>query len=299
LASRVVASLLPWERGRAASMAAAAAKKYLVRDEGTPGEEETCLEVHSRVPCENWCVNILDFDDFVERARELHHEGTLQDGDQGQDGPSLHAVNELLVIPETQKVGGISWALMLRPEGRPLGVYVSHSFQTGIYDFHRKVRGSMPGGESDLWCRLLSLPQSSELVSTLFAGDPRTESPLAKAIPHATVLLVVPNAQESVFRRSWCVLEACVAFENRVQVLPAIDTFQCSGRRTSVGSTSHAAAKISNALPQALRQLFAGFESVRDAWCDQPEDGARIAEALRGKEDWLDGQIRSELLGML
>jgi len=272
---------------------------------------ESCergIELHSRIPPQDWSVTLTDLDDFVERVREEHREGripqvpgeTSDHHDNFTEGPSMAAVNLAVVIPETRRAGGVSWALMLHPEGRAIGAFVSHSFKECIYEFHRKVRGAMPGGLGSIWTCVLSNPQAwgREALSVLLGPTPLTDSPCARAIPKAEVFLAVPSRDGTIFHRSWCALEACVAFEHEVQVLPALDIFPRS-KRTSIGSATAEVHKVQNVAPLAVNQLFAGFESVRLARSSDPEVEARIKEALRGKEDWLDGQIRGVMMELL
>lgn len=205
-----------------------------------------------------------------------------------------------IVISQTRDAGGMSWALMLHPNGLPISAYVSHSFDEGVYEFQRKVRGSMPQGSSTVWSRLFSIPhcQGDDYLLSSLGDEPLINSFYAVAIAHAELLLVVPNRTASTFLRSWCALEACIAFKKEITVVPAVDMFQCS-RRTSIGSTSHAAANVTNSLPQAVGQLFQGFETVRQSSCADQAVNVRIKDALSGIEDWLDTQIRSELMGLI
>mmetsp|Transcript_2488 Transcript_2488/g.4244 ORF Transcript_2488/g.4244 Transcript_2488/m.4244 type:complete len:282 (-) Transcript_2488:147-992(-) len=256
-------------------------------------------ELHCHISPEKWCMTILDLDDFGERVRELHHAHVFPDGD-GMDGPSMRSVCEHLVVPETWKAGGMSWALMLHPEGAPPGAFVCHSFDEGAYDFHRKIRESMPGGQATFWSRFFALPHcwGSAEVLRLFGNDPTLESPFFSAISHADIFLAVPNKLESIFCRSWCVLEVCIAFEKQMSITPATGTTQCT-RRTSIGSASHAAARISNSLPQAVTELFKDFTSASEATDTDPYVETYIRQAVKGKENWLDGSVRSAFLGFL
>ena len=59
-------------------------------------------------------------------------------------GPNLYDVNTYVVKPMTLAAGGVSYALMKHPEGLDCEVFVSHSWQGGIFHLSSGIRLAWP-----------------------------------------------------------------------------------------------------------------------------------------------------------
>ena len=195
----------------------------------------------------------------------------------------------------------------------------------GIFEFHRKVKASWPAGKKHLWFCCLANPQTWERdqLAALLAGDPLRDSPFAKAMRKAKVMLIVPNSTVSIYTRLWCVAEMQLAIDCGLRVRVATeaaverdplwdDAAQHRGRGRG-GHASHAArsAPHKSALHRSAahqsapqhggdaraqrhlrKPLLAEFTSVRKAKCSDPDDEQRIRKAIRGREDDIDRTIR-------
>ena len=185
------------------------------------------------IPPDQWCVTREDLDDLVARVREEHRAGRMPQDPRYPDpyhddewvGPNMHAVNRYLIKPTTEAAGGMCWALMRHPNGLPVHFFATHAWNEGIYEFHRKVIASWPRGMKHMWFCCLANPQSWEEpeLAKLLAGDPTVDSPFAKALSRAKMMLVVPNSAVSIYSRLWCVLEVKLAMEQGMRVVVATE----------------------------------------------------------------------------
>mmetsp|Transcript_14878 Transcript_14878/g.42878 ORF Transcript_14878/g.42878 Transcript_14878/m.42878 type:complete len:675 (+) Transcript_14878:1-2025(+) len=178
---------------------------------------------HPGSPCRvhpsKWCVTLRDLDTFENEVRALWKAGGIPDDpafpnafhNDPKIGPTIYMVNKYYIQPETRKQGGMSWALMKHPKGLKCDVFATHAWSEGVFEFTSKVRGSWPPGAKHLWACFLALPQNADL-NVVLQGDIH-HSPFAKALKHATHMLVIPNKRQSIYTRLWCVYEAFLALQ--------------------------------------------------------------------------------------
>eukprot|EP00927_Polykrikos_kofoidii_P040898 TRINITY_DN34878_c0_g2_i1.p1 TRINITY_DN34878_c0_g2~~TRINITY_DN34878_c0_g2_i1.p1 ORF type:complete len:712 (-),score=73.18 TRINITY_DN34878_c0_g2_i1:9-2144(-) len=123
-------------------------------------------------------------------------------------GPNVYSVNEQFIKPRTKIAGGMSWALMLHPDGIKCDLFVTHAWQEGIFEFIDKVLHSWPPGRFGAYICFLSNPQNLD-ISGLIASP--QDSPFAHALDAASHMLVVTNRFTSIYGRLWCAYEAFLA----------------------------------------------------------------------------------------
>ena len=92
----------------------------------------------------------------------------------------MYQVNKYFIKPRTAAAGGMSYALMLHPEGLECDVFITHAWAEGVFEFVDKVLAAWPAGADTLWCCFLANPQNGD-ISKLLAGEV-TQSPFAKAV---------------------------------------------------------------------------------------------------------------------
>ena len=112
--------------------------------------------LHKSVSPELWCVTRDDLRrlrNMVSIAvREKRIVPTALDPfDPEEDvfGPCIHTVNSQFIMPITALAGDCSWALMCHPCGHKCDLFVTHSWQEGLYrlyEFADKVLHSWPRG---------------------------------------------------------------------------------------------------------------------------------------------------------
>ena len=140
-----------------------------------------------------------------------------------QHGPNLYDVNTYIVKPMTLAAGGASYALMKHPEGLDCEVFVSHSWQGGIFHLRNGVKRAWPQllRLQNLYCCLLSNPQNLDLNE--FIGGNLSETAFALALQKASHMLVVPNPSMAVYSRLWCVFEAYLGAKwKKIYLLPVV-----------------------------------------------------------------------------
>eukprot|EP00434_Breviolum_minutum_P039835 symbB.v1.2.035380.t1/scaffold4749.1/size37708/2 len=193
---------------------------------------QRALDLHRRVPPERWCLQKTEFDDFVDMVYEawcshripnlpIHSNQSNSLHEDPKHGPNLYAVNTSLVKPLTLAAGGASYALIKHPEGLKCEVFVSHSWDGGIFHLRRKIHIAWPQLHQlqNLYCCLLSNPQNLDLDE--FIGGNLLQSAFALALHRATHLLVVPNPSVGVYSRLWCVYEAYLGAKwKKIYLLP-------------------------------------------------------------------------------
>lgn len=103
----------------------------------------------------------------------------------------------------------MSWALMRNPAGLECGVFATHAWAEGIFEFCIKVRQAWPIEAKNLYACFLANPQNGVVSEILSAPIP--ESPFAQALSSAEHVIVIPNKRVSIYSRLWCVYEAHVA----------------------------------------------------------------------------------------
>jgi len=197
-----------------------------------------------------WCVTEADIDEFVKKVALAHAAGRIPNDthpvtgknneahDHPDFGPSIHMVVKYVVVPESQAAGGMSWALARHPDGLPVNIFMTHCWEEGIYEFHRKVKRYIHGDisartnpetETDprpatphIWCCFLANPQCwpRQALKELLGQDPM-KSPFAKALMTkngagellAKCVWLVSNHATSIYNRLWCVLELKIAMD--------------------------------------------------------------------------------------
>jgi len=173
--------------------------------------------LHAEVPQSRWCVSYTDFEDFGHFVHHAAKQGVITPTSQADEfdpsdpytGPRMDLVSEQFVKPVTSRAGGMSWALMMHPEGLPCDLFITHCWQEGVYELISKVLHSWPRGAQGAYCCVLSNPQCLDIGSLL---DDPSKSPFAMALRASTWLLVVPNRATSPYARIWCVYEAFLAY---------------------------------------------------------------------------------------
>ncbi|CAE8595737.1 unnamed protein product [Polarella glacialis] len=296
----------------------------------------TGFELHRRVPAHMWCVTEADIDEFVKKVALAHGAGRIPNDthpvtgknneahDHPDFGPSIHMVVKYVVVPESQAAGGMSWALARHPDGLPVNIFMTHCWEEGIYEFHRKVKRYIHGGisartnpetETDprpatphIWCCFLANPQCwpRQALKELLGQDPM-KSPFAKALMAkngagellAKCVWLVSNHATSIYNRLWCVLELKIAMDLG---LPIVFSLSSASVRRRKGDTPMP--ELTRNPQQKMRlngvdlgsykvidQLLLGFDGVQHAECSDPDDAKLIRDVVKGSEGQLDTLI--------
>eukprot|EP00913_Durusdinium_trenchii_P009081 g8537.t1 len=234
--------------------------------------------LHERVPPCRWCISRCDFQDFVAEVVETHRAGRILNQpnprtkepnpfhDDEHVGPNMHAVNEAVIRPRTARAGGMSWALMLSPEGLSGEFFfVTHSWKEGVYEFSRKdTENETPADLNQL------LGQSFDLM----------DSPFMQALSSQQLhsFVVVPNVTESLYCRLWCVAELWKAME--------VQKLRGDGRMIQDNvKDSH------KVRPTEIATLIHG------ATCSDVNDEKRIRAYIAGKEQHIQEKSIAIQLG--
>eukprot|EP00929_Paragymnodinium_shiwhaense_P100924 TRINITY_DN6361_c0_g3_i1.p1 TRINITY_DN6361_c0_g3~~TRINITY_DN6361_c0_g3_i1.p1 ORF type:complete len:666 (-),score=63.47 TRINITY_DN6361_c0_g3_i1:139-2136(-) len=175
------------------------------------------------VDASRWCITREDLRSFAAEVRTAWEAGEIPEDPEHPNlyhndpsiGPNIYAVNEHFIKPRTLEAG-VSWALMKHPEGLPCDAFVTHSWHEGIFEFAEKVQGLWPSDARHLYCCFLSNPQNGDVSAML--GQSAVKSPFAVALARSRYLLVVPNHQQSIYTRLWCVFEAHLAMQLGLQI---------------------------------------------------------------------------------
>lgn len=173
--------------------------------------------LHSEVSADRWCVSRRDLHILKSEVRAAIGQGRIYptptdqfDADDHTTGPSIYTVADQYIKPVTREAGGMSWALMLHPEGLACDVFITHAWQEGLFEFVNQTLRSLPCMTRNVWCCFLANPQNLDIASMI--RRPR-DSPFAKALRAASYVLVVPNSKTSAYTRLWCAYEAYLAHE--------------------------------------------------------------------------------------
>ena len=255
--------------------------------EGEPDQRPTFDDMlsgrlaHHLIPPEYWCITHDDLKEFEEQVRKAQRNGCIPQHPDHPNanhedptiGPTMHAV-VAHVVKTSMTEAGVSWALQRHRGGKPIDIFCTHCWNEGVYEFCTKMRASWPAGLETMWFCCLANPQTwerNELAALLGGGpgsvsDPLRDSPFARALSSAKVMLVVPNTAESIYTRLWCVAEIKVAKDFGKSIRVA----------TEHGSTQN---------------LLTNFSSVRQAKCSDADDEARIRKAIEGQENEIDKLI--------
>jgi len=199
-------------------MGSASSFDSLPADPSTDLREHVCdgMVLHSQIPPGKWCITPTDLRHFGTLVKRAVKRGsiipTTQDPFDPTDhkvGPNIHTVTEQFIKPLTAKVGDVSYALMLHPEGLQCDLFVTHCWCEGLYEFIDKVLHSWPSDALSAYCCMLSNPQNLDI--SMLISDPK-QSPFAAALRLAKYMLVVPNGKISIYTRVWCIYEAFLAY---------------------------------------------------------------------------------------
>eukprot|EP00747_Dinoflagellata_sp_TGD_P179099 gnl/TRDRNA2_/TRDRNA2_29297_c0_seq1.p1 gnl/TRDRNA2_/TRDRNA2_29297_c0~~gnl/TRDRNA2_/TRDRNA2_29297_c0_seq1.p1 ORF type:complete len:547 (+),score=58.59 gnl/TRDRNA2_/TRDRNA2_29297_c0_seq1:75-1715(+) len=172
--------------------------------------------LHGRVEAAKWCVTRSDLKLLRRQVCEAIREGRIAPTDMDpfdpKDsviGPSVYTVVDQYIKPVTAEAGKMSWALMQHREGLLCDLFITHGWREGIFEFIDKVVNSWPLGQKHAYVCFLSNPQNLDISGMI--GKP-SESPFAKALDAAPMMMVVPNHAGSIYSRIWCVYEAYLAY---------------------------------------------------------------------------------------
>ncbi|CAE7805662.1 unnamed protein product [Symbiodinium sp. CCMP2456] len=177
------------------------------------------VELHESVPPDRWCITRADLKHLRQEVQEAIRKGEIRPPDDGKDnfetsdkvfGPSVYTVNTQHIMPVTDRVGKVSWALMMHPDGLECHLFISHAWQEGIFEFISKLLHSWPSTALHAWCCMLANPQNLNIGALLQAPS---SSPFALALQASSCVLVLPNRHCSIYTRLWCVYEAYRAHE--------------------------------------------------------------------------------------
>eukprot|EP00927_Polykrikos_kofoidii_P041199 TRINITY_DN35119_c0_g1_i1.p1 TRINITY_DN35119_c0_g1~~TRINITY_DN35119_c0_g1_i1.p1 ORF type:complete len:291 (+),score=40.21 TRINITY_DN35119_c0_g1_i1:156-1028(+) len=238
--------------------------------------------LHARIPPEKWCVTADDLDIFVDQVRDAHQRGVIRNDanprtgrasgfhDNMSTGPNMHVVNRYFIIPTTRDAGGMSWALMCRPDGVSAEWFVTHTWVEGVYEFHRKLKEHLEvagQGNKAMWICFLANPQcwGRDDLSGLI-GSNVFSSPFARALMSSQKVVVVQAREECLYTRLWCVAEAYLALKNGIEVQHVVDE---------------------------SAELVQMFTTVHDAKCSEAQDERAIRTTIRGREAEIDRMIRN------
>eukprot|EP00928_Gymnodinium_smaydae_P000119 TRINITY_DN10045_c0_g1_i2.p1 TRINITY_DN10045_c0_g1~~TRINITY_DN10045_c0_g1_i2.p1 ORF type:complete len:610 (+),score=66.04 TRINITY_DN10045_c0_g1_i2:67-1830(+) len=180
-------------------------------------------DLHRRIGAEYWSVKREDLTQFRRLVALALASQQITPTDEDnfnpvdkRHGPNVYTVTEQFIKPRTAQAGGMSWALMLHPDGLKCDIFVTHAWQEGIFEFIDKVVGGWPFGGRHAWCCMLALPQNLHISS--FIRSPQF-SPFAVALRVASHLLVVSNTKSSIYSRLWCAYEAHIAYRSDTVIL--------------------------------------------------------------------------------
>ena len=218
------------------------------------------VELHESVPPDRWCITRADLKHLRQEVQKAIEKGEIWPPDDGKDdfetsdkvfGPSVYTVNTQHIMPVTDRVGKVSWALMMHPDGLECHLFISHAWQEGIFEFISKVLHSWPSTALHAWCCMLANPQNLNIEALLQAPS---SSPFALALQASSCVLVVPNRHCSIYTRPggtqrtvkpqqsafpievpdpeksrlWCVYEAYRAHEEGKTIVIARASNRCS-----------------------------------------------------------------------
>jgi len=225
-------------------------------------------ELHRSVPAKKWCVTKADLQQFrqIVMVAVASKKITPTDRDRfsledTEIGPCVHTICHQLIKPLTAEVGGMSWALMLHPDGLECDLFVTHGWAEGIYEFLDKVLNSWPQDAQHAYCYMLSNPQNLD-ISDLIASP--GESPFAKALERSSHMLVVPNHAGSIYSRVWCAYEAFLGYKQEKIIFMATPPIQQKKKRV-LGILSVSAATF---VIVTMTLLLVGFRVASDAPAD-------------------------------
>lgn len=283
---RAKPSVVTWQHSLPMRLSAVPSPKEKVESDVQLG-----MKMHDRVPPWMWCVDEHAFDRFLAVVRHAHANDMIKNDadpitglpnkfhDNPQVGPNMHVVNKYVIKAKTHSAGGMSWALMERPEGQMISFFVTHSWKEGVYEFYRKVRYNWPSGMS-MWCCFLANPQSwqaSELKRLLGQKDDLSDSPFMQALaaPCIQRFLVVPNCSESLYRRLWCVAELKTAMEIEI----------------GMGRPFIFVAKDPLEKSYGPRRVESVASMISEAKCSDIDDEIRIRKFIQGHEENIERMI--------
>ncbi|CAK0886213.1 unnamed protein product [Prorocentrum cordatum] len=181
--------------------------------------------LHNIISAHRWCVTRTDLEQFRRLVRRAVLDGRIKptetdmfDPTENVIGPCVYSVTDQYIKPVTARAGNPSWALMLHPDGLACDLFITHSWQEGIYELIDKVMYSWPAGKSHAYICFLSNPQNLDIAHLVSSP---TDSPFAHALRSATDMMVVPNRKGSIYSRVWCVYEAHLAYTLDKQIFCA------------------------------------------------------------------------------
>ena len=63
----------------------------------------------------------------------------------------MYQVDKHFIKPATAHAGGMSYALMVHPQGVRCDVFITHAWAEGVFEFVDKVVAAWPDGATALW----------------------------------------------------------------------------------------------------------------------------------------------------
>jgi len=192
-------------------------------------------QLHDAIPPHQWCVTRADLEQFRRLVRRAVLDGRVTpteadpfDPIENVIGPCVHTVNDQYIRPVTARAGNPSWALMLHPDGLACDLFITHSWQEGIYELIDKVLNSWPAGKNNAYICFLSNPQNLDIGHLV---SKPSDSPFAHALRSATDMMVVSNRRGSIYSRVWCTYEAYLAYTLDKQIFCAASPIHDFWRR--------------------------------------------------------------------
>ncbi|CAK0817123.1 unnamed protein product [Prorocentrum cordatum] len=192
-------------------------------------------QLHNSIAPHKWCVTRADLEQFRRLVRRAVLDGRVTpteadpfDPIENVIGPCVHTVNDQYIRPVTARAGNPSWALMLHPDGLACDLFITHSWQEGIYELIDKVLNSWPAGKNNAYICFLSNPQNLDIGHLV---SKPSDSPFAHALRSATDMMVVSNRRGSIYSRVWCTYEAYLAYTLDKQIFCAASPIHDFWRR--------------------------------------------------------------------
>lgn len=199
----------------------------------TEREKMHAAQMMRKVPPNKWCLSKEDFRRFTQEVRVAWELGLIMPSARNSFnkksksnpnhwaddvGPSMYDVNEQFLKPITAEAGGVSYAMMVNPEGHECDLFVSHCWEEGFFEFSDKVLLNWPRGKSYIWCCATALPQNLDITEWLDKDVPETPFGMALGQDPQPDMLLIPNSSGSIWNRLWCVIEAWEATRLSIHV---------------------------------------------------------------------------------
>jgi len=206
---------------------------------------------HEFIDPSKWCVS-------AEQLKDLLNQVNVRFPD---SDPNAYAVVEKLIKPAT-KNAGVSYALMLNPEGMKAKYFFTHAWAESFKNFCCAVLDLVLDG--GLWICFLANPQTwpSDQLDNLLGQNPFS-SPFALALRAADQMIAVRNVYTNLYERLWCVFELYLSIENDKPI------------------------KVVGQMPLHIDLSKCGSRAV----CSNDKDTRKLRAAISGHEDKIDERV--------